>query len=143
MTLDNVPAQNADGSYNWVLVATHPYQVKVKARGFEENNFSLSLSCFEDRTSDIVLKSLPDNLPGSIAGKVTLRGRSPLIPATISLDGKAVGASNVTGDYIITGVSRGRHSVTAKILLFPSVSISTIDMVPGEAINNLDLTIGR
>lgn len=142
-TLDNLPVPTADGSYNWTLAATHPYQIKVKARGYEENNFSLSLSCFEDRTADIVLKPLADNLPGSISGHITLRGRSPLIPATISLDGKAVGASNVTGDYIISGVTRGRHTITAKILLFPSASISTIDMVPGEAINNLDLTIGQ
>jgi hypothetical protein len=142
-TLDNLPAPNADGSYNWTLAATHPYQVKVKARGFSENNFSLSLSCFEDRSADIVLSPLADNLPGSISGKISLRGRSPLIPATISLDGKAVGASNITGDYIISGVTRGRHNVTAKILLFPSVSVDTIDMVPGETITDLDLTIGQ
>lgn len=142
-TLDNLPAPNADGSYNWTLAATHSYQVKVKARGFAENNFSLSLSCFENRNSDISLTPLSDNLPGTISGKISLKGRLPLIPATISLDGKAIGASNVTGDYIITGVTRGRHTVTAKIMLFPSVSISTIDMVPGEVIDNLNLTIGK
>lgn len=142
-TLDGVTAAGADGSFHWILPATHPYQVKAKARGYEENNFSLTLTCFEKRNQDIVLKPLPDNLPGTISGTITLKGRAPLIPATISLDGKAVGASNITGEYIVSGVTRGKHTITAKILLFPPVSITAPDIMPGEAINNLNITIGQ
>lgn len=143
VTLDNIPMSVTDGSFSWTIAATRPYQVKAKARGYEENNFSLSVSCFENKNSDIALKPLPDNLPGTISGTITLKNRPPLIPATISLDGKIVGASNVTGNYIITGVNRGKHTVTAKILLFPAATVNSPDMVPGESITDLDITIGQ
>jgi hypothetical protein len=65
-----------------------------------------------------------------------------LIPATIYLDDVKVGVSNVLGDYLILGVSRGQHKVTAQISLFPGTDRQTVDMVPGEEIKNFDLVIG-
>lgn len=142
-TIDGNGAAITNGDYEWILAGTHPYQIKAKARGFEDNNFELSLGCFEQRVMDISLKPLPDNLPGSISGTVRLTGdRAVLVPATIYLDGKIVGASNVSGDYIIPNVMRGKHKVEARVLFFPGASIETPDMVPGEAITNLNFTIG-
>ena len=131
------------GNYSWTLEATHPHDILVKARGYEDLKFPLELFCFQDRVMDISLKPLPDNLPGSIAGKVTLAGnRPPVIPATILLDGKSVGASNVRGDYMITGVRRGIHQVEAKVMFFPGAKITTPDMLPGENVRNLNISIG-
>lgn len=137
-------APASGGDYRWMLEATHPHEVLVQAKGYEDTKFPLELFCFQDRTMDITLKALPENLPGSISGKVTLSGnRPPLIPATILLDGKAVGATNVLGDYIIPNVRRGKHKVEARVLFFPGASIDTPEMKPGEIVKNLNFTIGK
>ena len=144
LSINNAGALFANGDYTWTLAATHPYQINAKSRGFNDNNFELGLTCFEDRAMDIALKPLPDNLPGSISGIIRLAGNRPLLlPATIYLDGKVVGASNVTGDYIISGVSKGKHKVEAKILFFPGAAIDTPDMVPGEVIKDINFVIGQ
>lgn len=137
-------APNSNGGYYWVLETTHPHEILVKAKGYEDTKFTLEVSCFEDRNMDISLKPLPENVPGSVSGKVTLSGnRTLVIPATIFVDGKAAGATNILGDYIINGVRRGKHKIEAKILFFPGASINTPDMKPGEIVKNLNFTIGR
>jgi len=141
--IDGNGAQAGGGNYSWNLVVTHPHEVIVKSNGFEDQKFPLDAFCWQDRTMDIALKPLPDNLPGSIGGTITLAGnRPPVIPATILLDGKAVGASNVRGDYLITGVIRGKHKVEAKVMFFPGAAIDTPDMLPGQNIRNLNFSIG-
>ena len=143
-TVSGRDGPNSNGDYRWVLETTHPHEVIAKAKGYEENKFILELTCFEDRNMDIALKPLPANTPGSVSGRVTLSGnRSMVIPATIYIDGKAVGATNILGEYIIDGVRRGKHKIEAKILFFPGASIDTPDMKPGENVKNLNFTIGR
>jgi len=133
----------ANGDYSWILETTRPHEILAKAKGYEDSKFPLELFCFQDRDMDISLKPLPDNLPGSISGKISLSGnRPPLIPATIYLDGRIVGASNVRGDYMITGVRRGKHKVEAKVMFFPGNSVETPDMKPGENIRDLNILIG-
>lgn len=133
-----------NGHYDLILEATHKHEILAQAKGYEDSKFEVELFCFQSRNLDITLKPLPDNLGGSVSGKVSLVGnRPPVIPATIYLDGLTVGASNVTGDYIIPNVKRGKHKVEAKILFFPGNIIETTDMVPGENIQNLNITIGK
>ena len=141
--VDGGGAAAAGGNYSWTLEATRPHEIVVKARGYEDSKFPLELFCFQDRSMDIALKPLPDNLPGSVAGKVTLAGnRPPVIPATIYLDDKAVGASNVRGDYMVAGVRRGVHKIEARVMFFPGAAINTPDMMPGENVRNLNFSIG-
>lgn len=138
----NAPINN--GSFEWTLEATRKHTVVAKAKGYEDNKFELEIFCFQNRNMDISLKPLPDNLGGSISGKIILSGnRPPVIPATIYLDGKAVGASNVNGEYIIPNVKKGIHKVEAKILFFPGGEVNTPNMVPGENVQNLTVQIGR
>jgi hypothetical protein len=134
---------NANGDYDWTLEATHPHEIVVKAKGYQDAKFNLELFCFENRQMDIALKPLAANAPGSISGRVTLTGnRPPIIPATIYLDGKAVGATNVRGDYYITGVRAGKHKIEAKVLFFPGAAITAPEMSRGENLQNLNFTIG-
>lgn len=142
--VNNSGAPASGGDYRWTLEATHPHEIQVKAKGYEVTKFPLELFCWQDRGLDITLKPLPDNLPGSISGKVSLVGnRPPVIPATIYLDGKAVGATNVRGDYMITGVRTGKHKIGAKVMFFPGSSIDVPEMKPGENIRNLNFSIGQ
>lgn len=141
--VNGVGAPVSNGHYDWLLEATHKHSVEVSAKGYEKTQFDMELFCFQRREMDISLKPLPDNIGGSVSGKVILAGnRPPVIPATIYLDGKAVGASNVNGEYIISNVKRGKHKVEAKILFFPGTGIDTPEMVPGENVTNLNITIG-
>lgn len=141
--VDGAEAPLGKDSYYWVLPATS-HSVRLVARGYEDANFSLELFCFESRTLDITMKPLADNIAGRISGRVSLADGSPmLLPATIFLDDKIVGASNVLGDYLITGVRRGTHKITAKIGLYPGTSRQTIELVPGDDIKDFDIVIGN
>jgi len=134
---------NANGDYDWTLESTHPHEIVAKSKGYQDTKFTLELFCWENRQMDIALKPLAENTPGSVSGRVTLTGnRPPVIPATIYLDGKVVGATNVRGDYFINGVRSGVHKVEAKVLFFPGGAISTPNMARGENLQNLNFTIG-
>lgn len=133
---------NANGDYNWI-VPFGSHTITSKARGYKDNSFSVSLACFSGNTMDIAMESLPSNLGGSIVGKAQLiGGYSILVPATISLDGRTVGVSNLIGDYSIPNVHEGKHKVEAKVLFFPSGATS-VEMVPGENLKNVNIQIGK
>lgn len=141
--IDGLGSPNHAGDYSWILNAG-AHEIKVKAPGYEDQTFKIDVTCFQNQTLDIVLKPLPDNFPGRITGKVTFSAnRPPLVPVTIYLDGRLVGASNVKGDYIINNVRRGKHKVEAKIMFFPGTTIETSEMKPGEELKNLNITIGK
>jgi len=138
---NNVPT--SDGDYEW-LTGAKTHDVLAKARGYEDAQFKIELFCFQNRALDIAFEPLSENLAGRILGKISvIDGSTLLIPATIYLDGAKAGVSNIAGDYIITGVRRGAHTVTAKIGLFPGTTITTPNMVPGEDLKNLNIIIGR
>jgi hypothetical protein len=141
--IDGNPSDNSNGDFDWTLGTINPHKISVKAPGYQDAEFDLQLFCFENRDMDIAIKPLPTNAPGSISGRVTLTGnRPPVIPATIYLDGKVVGATNVRGDYYITGVRAGKHKIEAQILFFPGTTIKTPNMARGENLENLNFTIG-
>ena len=140
---DDWPMPWANGDFNWILPATHSHTVTVTARGYENAKFDFETFCFQSKNMDISLKPLADNVPGSISGRVTVSGgRSPVIPATIYLDGKIVGTSNTDGTYVISNVHGGQHKVGAKILFFPGTEITAPDLAPQENIKNLNIVIG-
>jgi hypothetical protein len=144
VTINGSGAPLNNGDFDWFLESTHPHEVNVSASGYEVNSFKLELFCFQDRKMEIAMKPLAENIPGSISGKVKLVGdRAPVIPATIILDGKAVGATNVKGDYYIPGVKKGEHKVEAKILFFPGSEPKSSELKPGDNLRDINLVIGE
>ena len=141
--VDGAGTHIANGDYDWTLpYGTH--KVTVKAVGYEDTIFDVDTFCFENRHLDITMKALPENTPGKISGKVTLAGGTTLLmPATISIDGQTVGASNLRGEYLIPNVRQGEHKVEAKILFYPGASGKTQPMKPGQEISNFNLMIGQ
>ncbi|MFA6492890.1 MAG: M15 family metallopeptidase [Patescibacteria group bacterium] len=140
--VDGVGSPNANGSYSWI-VPFGSHTITAKSRGYQDSSFSVSLACFSATKLDIAMEPLPSNLAGSITGKVQMAGNYPLlVPATISLDDRTVGVSSITGDYTIPNVREGKHKITASVLVFPGGS-TTVDLVPGENVKNVNVTIGR
>ena len=141
--VDGAGSPNANSDFTWVLTAGK-HKITTQARGYADLSQDVDVFCFQVQRMDITLTALPENTPGQISGHVIVSGDTPLlIPATIYLDGKAVGTSNIRGDYQISNVRRGVHQVEAKILLFPGSKVATPDMKPGENLKNLDILIGR
>lgn len=143
IVVDEWPMPWANGDFSWVLPATHSHTVIVTARGYENAKFDFETFCFQSKAMDISLNPLDDNISGSISGRVTVSGgRSPVIPATIYLDGKIVGTSNANGTYVIPNVRKGKHKVGAKILFFPGTEVTAPELAPKENIKNLNIVIG-
>lgn len=133
---------NANGEYNWI-VPFGSHTITAKARGYKDTSFSVSLACFSDNAIDISMEPLPSNLGGSITGRVRMTGGYPLlVPATVLLDGRAVGVSTLRGDYYIPNVHEGKHKVEARVLFFPG-GATTAELVPGENLKNINILIGR
>lgn len=140
--VDGAGSPNLNGNFNWI-VPFGSHIITAKARGYKDASFGVSLACFSDTGMDIMMEPLPSNLPGSISGDVKLAANYPLLmPATIYLDGRAVGVSNIRGDYYIPNVHEGKHRVEAKVLFFPG-GASTIELVPGENLKNINILIGK
>lgn len=143
-TIDKVGVPISNGDYRVTLESINPHKVHVTAKGYEDTNFDLGLICFQSRQLDITLRPLADNTPGSISGKIVFQSNlSPLIPATIYLDGRYVGTSAITGEYTISNVRYGVHKVEAKILMFPGTTITTPNMTKGENLQNQNIIIGK
>ena len=140
--VDGAGSPNSNGDYRWI-VPFGSHAITTKARGYGDNSFAVSLACFSENTIDITLEPLPSNLGGSITGKVQVAGNYPLlVPATISLDGRTVGVSNLVGDYYIPNVHEGKHKIEAKVLFFPGAAVPA-ELVPGENLKNVNVVIGR
>lgn len=141
--INGAGAPNANGDFDWTVeFGTHT--ITAKAKGYEDAIVKIDLPCFQNQQLNIVMKPLPENTPGQISGRVTLVGnKATIIPATIYLDGKVVGAANVRGDYVINNVRRGKHKVSAQVMFFPGVETQTSEMKPGEDIKNFNITIGK
>lgn len=133
---------NANGIYRWVVPAGS-YEITADARGYEESKFTIELTCFSQDQADITLAPLPSDVPGSIAGKVSVSSNYPiLVPANVYLDGRQVAVSNIKGDYFIPNVHEGRHLVDAKIMFFPGNGTMT-EVVPGDNLQNVNIVIGK
>lgn len=133
---------NVNGNYSWIV----PYgnhEISAIARGYKENKFPVTLTCFSQDVMDINLEPLPANVPGSIAGKVKISGNYPMVmPANIYLDGRLVSISNLGGDYYIPNIKAGKHQVTAKIMFFPG-GATTLEVVPGDKLKDINILIGK
>lgn len=133
---------NINGSYSWIV----PYgihEISAIARGYLENKFPVTLTCFSQDVMDINLEPLPSNVPGSIAGKVRISGNYPMVvPANIYLDGRLVSLSTLTGDYYIPNVKAGKHKIEAKIMFFPG-GATTTEVVPGDKLKDINILIGK
>lgn len=140
--IDKSGSPNSGGDFVWVVPAgTH--EITAISRGYKETKFTIDLTCFSQDSMDINLEPLPSNVPGSIAGHVGISGNYPLlVPANIYLDDKLVTISNLKGDYYIPNVHEGKHQVGAK-LMFTAGSSKTVELVPGENINNINIVIGK
>jgi len=140
--VDGSPAPLNQPDYKWFISASD-HLISLKAPGYEDANFSVDLNCLVDSQLDMSMNPLKTNLAGSVSGSVSLAKGVPLfLPATIYLDGKAVGSTNAAGLYEIMGVRAGVHKVTAQINVFPSASRQTPQMNSGETLKNFDIVIG-
>ncbi|KKQ18884.1 MAG: hypothetical protein US31_C0001G0071 [Berkelbacteria bacterium GW2011_GWA1_36_9] len=140
--VDGAGSPNTNGDYKWI-VPFGSHTITTKTRGYKDSSFSASLACFSSNNIDITMEALPSNLAGSIAGKVQVSGNYPmLMPATISLDGRTIGVSSVTGNFNIPNVHEGKHKVEAKVLFFPG-GATNVELVPGENIKNVNIVIGK
>lgn len=140
--IDGAGSPNADGEYQWV-VPFGSHAISAKARGYKDNTFSVSLACFSETTMDIGMEALPSNIPGSIGGRIQFANRYPLlVPATVYLDGRAIGVSSLRGDYYIPNVHEGKHKIEARVLFFPGGAVSA-DLAPGENLKNVNILIGK
>ena len=133
---------NTDGSYYWII----PYgihNISAEARGYQDSNFPVELTCFSQSQMDIAMDPLPSNVPGALSGKVKISGNYPvLFPANIYLDGRLVSISNVTGDYYIPNVHTGKHQISAKIMFFPG-GATTAEVLPGDDLKDVNILIGK
>lgn len=143
-TIDGTGIPVDNGDYNIAVESINPHKIITSAKGYATDEFELKTECFQNKRLDIYLTPLPENTPGSISGKISISNNMPLlIPATIYLDDKIVGTSNLNGEYLITGVRRGAHQVSAKIMMFPGASVNTPEMAVGENIGGVNIVIGR
>jgi len=141
-TINGSGSPNANGVYRWIVPAG-TYEITAVARGYEESKFKIELSCFTQGQADITLEPLPAEVPGSIAGKISIAPNYPLlVPANIYLDGRQVTLSNIKGDYFIPNVHEGKHQVDAKIMFFPGNS-TMVEVMPGDKLQNVNIVIGR
>ena len=133
---------NLNGNFSWIVpYGTHG--ISAIARGYQENKFPITLTCFSQEGMDINLQPLPSNVPGSIAGKIKISGNYPmLVPANILLDGRLMALSTLTGDYYIPNIKAGKHQITAKIMFFPG-GTTNIEVVPGDKLKDVNILIGK
>lgn len=140
--VDGAGSPNASGDYSWI-VPFGSHTITSRARGYKDTSFSVSLACFSSNQMDITMEALASNIAGSLTGKVQMSGSYPmLMPATISLDSRTVGVSSLRGDYYIPNVHEGKHKIEAKVLFFPGGSTS-VDLVPGENLKDINISIGK
>ncbi len=140
--IDGSGSPNTNGQYYWV-VPYGEHEISTSARGYFDNKFKVSLTCFSQENIDISLAPIPSNVPGSIAGKIKVTGNYPiLVPANIFLDEKLVGVSSLQGDYYIPNVNEGEHKVEAKVMIVPTGS-TNVKVLPGDDIKNLNIIIGK
>src|SRR3990172_1571966 len=140
--IDGAGSPNAEGDFDWI-VPFGSHTITAKSRGYKDASFAVSLACFSENIMDITMEALPSNVGGSVGGGVQMGGNYPLLmPATIYLDGRAIGLTNLRGDYLIPNVHEGKHKVEARVLFFPGGAVST-DLAPGENLKNVNITIGK
>lgn len=140
--IDGSGSPNNNGEYYWIVPAG-VHEITAIGRGYSQTKFSVELTCFSQDNLDIVLEPLPSNVPGAVAGNVKIAGSYPLlVPANVYLDGRLVSLSNLKGNYYIPNIKEGKHKIEAKIMFFPGSS-TTVEVVPGDNLKNINIIIGR
>lgn len=141
--VDGKGAPHNNGEFDWTFEA-RPHEISVKAGGYKDQTIKIDAICFSSQHLEIRMEPLGITVPGKISGQISIKGNNNiLMPATISLDGREVGASNVNGEYIINNVTSGDHELTVQISIFPSETVKVPTMKPGDVIKNLNITIGN
>lgn len=140
--IDGSGSPNTNGNYHWT-VPYGEHEIFASSRGFKDSRFKISLSCFSQENVEISLEPIPSNVPGSVSGRIRVPGNYPiLVPANVFLDDKLIGVSSLKGDYYIPNVNEGTHRVEARVMLVTSGKTS-VKLLPGEDIKNLNIIIGK
>jgi phosphatidylinositol-3-phosphatase len=104
-----------DSSGNYMLsnVAPGTYTVTASATGYVSLSSTVSVTSGNTATLNFQLNPLPNNVPGTIQGRVTnISTGGAVSGATVSFSGGST-TTDSSGNYSFSGVTPGTYSVTA------------------------------
>lgn len=141
--LDAMPTTNAAGQYS-LIVPYGKHTVSATAAGYPEGKTEVELGCFTNNNVNVSMQPYSNEVSGSISGHVNGYSRYSFFRpgASVYLNDNLITNVDANGNYLITGVPAGTHTLAIRFL-FIQAAESTVTLKPGENATGVDFTVGE